>query len=63
MWRQTKHEWGMNIHYQNWIAQGWFTNIIHTPLKQWGVCEELNNEEFHGVSHEENITDNLPNMH
>ena len=30
------HEWAVNIHYKTWIAQGWFTNIILTPSKQWG---------------------------
>ena len=34
------HEWFMNIHYKTWIAQGWFTNIILTPSKQWGVCDK-----------------------
>ena len=28
-------EWVMNNHYQTWIAQGRFTNIIRTPSKQW----------------------------
>ena len=29
----------MNIHYKTWIAQGRFTNMILTPSKQWGVCD------------------------
>ena len=33
LWRHTKHEWAMNIHYKTWIAYGWFTNIILTPSK------------------------------
>ena len=37
LWRRTMHEWVMNIHYQTWIAQQWFINIIRTPSKQWGV--------------------------
>ena len=31
LWRRTMHEWVMNIHYQAWIAQGRFINIIRTP--------------------------------
>ena len=41
LWRQTVHEWVMNIHYQTWIAQGRFTNIILTPSKQWGVSDNV----------------------
>ena len=41
LWRHTMHEWVMNIHYQTWIAQGRFTNIVLTPSKQWGVCDKL----------------------
>ena len=40
LWRRTMHEWVMNIHYQTWIAQGWFINMIRTPSKQWGVCDK-----------------------
>ena len=40
LWRRIMHEWVMNIHYQTWIAQGRFINIIHTPSKQWGVCDK-----------------------
>ena len=29
----------INIHYQTWVAQRRFINIIRTPLKQWGGCE------------------------
>ena len=39
VWRHTMHEWVMNIHYKTWIAQGRFTNLILTPSKQWGVCD------------------------
>ena len=39
LWRHTMHEWVMNIHYKTWIAQGRFTNMIRTPSKQWGVCD------------------------
>ena len=39
LWSHTMLEWVMNIHYQTWIAQGHFTNIIHTPWKQWGMCD------------------------
>ena len=41
LWRRTMHEWVMNIHYQTWIAQGRFINMIRTPSKQWGVCDNL----------------------
>ena len=37
-WCHTIHGRVMNIHYQNWIVQGSFTNIIRIPLKQWCVC-------------------------
>ena len=40
LWSHTMHEWVMNIHYQTWIAQGRFTNMILTPSKQWGVCDK-----------------------
>ena len=40
LWRRTMHEWVMNIHYQTWIAQGRFINMIRTPSKQWGVCDK-----------------------
>ena len=40
LWRRTMHEWVMNIHYQTWIAQGRFINIIRNPSKQWGVCDK-----------------------
>ena len=43
LWRHTMHEWVMNIHYKTWIAQGRFTNMILTPSKQWGVCDNHNN--------------------
>ena len=42
VWRRTMHEWVMNIHYQTWIAQGRFINMIRTPSKQWGVCDNVN---------------------
>ena len=35
LWRRTMHECVMNIHYQTWIAQGRFINMIRTPSKQW----------------------------
>ena len=41
LWCHTMHEWVMNNHYQSWIAQGQFTNIILTPSKQLGVCKTL----------------------
>ena len=41
LWRRIIHEWVMNIHYQTWIAQGRFQNMIHTPSKQWGVCDNI----------------------
>ena len=37
LWRRTMHEWVMNIHYQTWIP----LNMIRTPLKQWGMCDNL----------------------
>ena len=37
LWRHTMHAWVMNIHCQTWIAQGRFTNIIHTPWNN-GMC-------------------------
>ena len=40
-WHHTTHEWVMNIDYQTWISQGRFTSIIHTPSKQWGVCDNV----------------------
>ena len=40
LWRPTMHEWVMNMHYQTWIAQGRFINMIRTPSKQWGVCDK-----------------------
>ena len=40
LWRHTMHEWVMNIHYQN-KNQGWFINIIRTPSKQWGMCDNV----------------------
>ena len=43
LWRHTIHEWVMNIHYQTWIAQGRFTNIILTPSKQWDVYDDIKN--------------------
>ena len=39
LWRRIMHEWVMNIHYQTWIAQGRFINIIRTPSKQWCMWE------------------------
>ena len=42
LWCHTMHEWVMNIHYKSWTTQGRFTNIILTPLKQWGVCDKMN---------------------
>ena len=33
LWCHTMHEWVMNIHYQNWIIQGQFTNVIRNPSK------------------------------
>ena len=39
LWRRTMHEWVMNIHYKTRIAQGRFINMIRTPSKQWGVCD------------------------
>ena len=39
LWCHTMHEWVINIHYQTWIAQEQFINIILTPSKQWGVCD------------------------
>ena len=41
LWRGTMHEWVMNIHYKTWIAQGRFINMIRTPSKQWGECDEI----------------------
>ena len=41
LWRHTMHELVMNIHYKTWIAQGRFTNMILTPSKQWGVCDNF----------------------
>ena len=41
LWHHTMHEWVMNIHYKTWIAQGRFTNMILTPSKQWGVCDNV----------------------
>ena len=35
------HEWVVNIHDQNSIAQGHFTNVICTPAKQWGMCDYM----------------------
>ena len=40
LWCNTMHEWVMDIHYETWIAQGRFTNMILTPSKQWGVCDK-----------------------
>ena len=37
----TMHECVMNIHHQTGIAQGRFTNIILTPSKQWGLCDNI----------------------
>ena len=31
----------MNIHYQTLIAQERFINLIRTPLKQWGMCDNM----------------------
>ena len=42
LWCRTMHEWVMNIHYQTWIAQGRFINMIRTPSKQWGMCDNTN---------------------
>ena len=41
LWRNTMHEWVMNIRYQTWKAQGWFININRTPSKQWGMCDNI----------------------
>ena len=43
LWCRTMHEWVMNIHYQAWIAQGRFINMIRTPSKQWSVCDNFGN--------------------
>ena len=43
LWRHTMHERVMNIHYKTWIAQGRFTNMILTPSKRWGVCDNVRN--------------------
>ena len=40
------------VHYQTWIAQGRFTNIILTPSKQWDVCDKL--------SHPHDIYNSIP---
>ena len=40
LWRNTMHEWVMNIHYQTWIAQGRIINMSQTPSKQWGLCDK-----------------------
>ena len=37
LWCRTLHQWVMNIHYQTWIP----LNMIRTPLKQWGMCDNL----------------------
>ena len=34
LWHRSMHECVMNIHYQTW-----FINMICTPSKQWGVCD------------------------
>ena len=52
LWRGTMHEWVMNIHYQTWIAQGRFINIIRTPSKQWGVCDKYIIEVWGYLSYE-----------
>ena len=39
LWRRTMHLLVMNIQYQTWIAQGRFINMIRTPSKQWGMCD------------------------
>ena len=39
LWGHTMPEWVMNIHFKTWIAQGRFTNMILTPSKQRGVCD------------------------
>ena len=41
LWRNTMHEWVMNIHYQTWKAQGRFINISRTPSKLWGMCDNI----------------------
>ena len=43
MYSHTMHEWVMKIHYRTWMAQGRFTDIILTPSKQWGVCDNGGN--------------------
>ena len=43
LWRHTVPGQVMNIHYQTWIAQGRFTNIILTPSKQWDMCDKRQN--------------------
>ena len=53
LWRRTMHEWVMNIHYQTSIAQGRFINIIRTPSKQRGVCDNISNtisKDFVGIN-------------
>ena len=46
LWRHTMHGWVMNIYYHDWIAQGRFTNIICTSLKQWGGCDKVNENNY-----------------
>ena len=41
LWHYTMHDWIMNIHYQTWITQGQFPNIILTPSKQCGMCDNM----------------------
>ena len=50
LWRRTMHEWVMNIHYQTWIAQRRFINMIGTPSKQWGVCDNTRTEYKQDIS-------------
>ena len=35
LWRNTMHEWIMNIHNQTWITQGRIINISRTPRNSW----------------------------
>ena len=62
LWRHTMHDWVMNIHYKTWIAQGRFINIILTPSKQWGVCDNIGNHasqwrrnKSHGLSNHRHL--------
>ena len=58
LWCHTMHEWVMNIHYQTWIIQGQFTNIILTPSKK----KRSMGDKYHDITPCVNAAELMPNI-